>query len=236
MHICCDKLLKLWCECSDCSSNIPDSKSYRVKEAFSLCCRDPSLSVDRQNTSTDPCLQAGIMPLLIEIFDSDHGPVWSCMPSHCACIFFSGLQVSGHDTALGTRAKIKWTITHNLIELSTPKLLFFFFFWQIWQPRVSFSPFYVLTIDSCCNSLRSIIKTRLILVSSIICSLWKHDFGALLFFCSDNVCLWCVILDKQVKLVHQSSLDISPSLMFSFFFSNKPCFLTRFMSEMLPGI
>lgn len=129
--------------------NIPDSKSHRLKEA-SL----QRLSADRQNSSTDPRLQAGIMPVPIEIFDSDPGPVWSCMPSHCACIF-SGLQVSGHDSAQGKRTQIKWTITHKLMELSAPTLTFF---WggQTWQRCVSFSPFYVPTIDSCCNSLRNI--------------------------------------------------------------------------------
>lgn len=87
-------------------------------------CRGRSLSADRQNSSTDPRLQAGIMPVPIEIFDSDPGPVWSCMPSHCACIF-SGLQVSGHDSAQGKRTQIKWTITHKLMELSAPTLTFF---------------------------------------------------------------------------------------------------------------
>lgn len=70
---------------------------------------DASRSADRLSSTTDPCLQAGIMPAPIEIFDSDPAPdtprhpanlppVWSCVPSHCACIF-SGLQVSSHDSA-----------------------------------------------------------------------------------------------------------------------------------------
>lgn len=110
-------------------------------------------SLDRQNSSLDPCLQAGIMPVPIEIFDSNPSPVWSCMPSHCARIF-SGLQVYGHDTALGMRTQIKWTITHNLIDLSSSAISFFFsFFWQTWQCCASFSPYYVPTIDSCCYSL-----------------------------------------------------------------------------------
>lgn len=167
---------------------ILDSNSYRQnKELSSLFCRDPSLSIDRQNSATDPCLQAGIMPGLIEIFDSNPRPVWSWMPPYCACIF-SGLQVSGHDSALGTWTQIKWTITHNLIELSFPAHSLSLFFTNL-TVLCSFTPFYVPTIDSCCDSLRNIIKTRLIPVSSIIYSLWKHDLGALLFVCSDNVSL-----------------------------------------------
>lgn len=134
MHIA--AIEKLWCECPDWNEvkNIPDSKSCRLRDLSSLCCRDPSLSADRQNSSTDPCLQAGIMPVPIEIFDSNPGPVWSCMPPHWAHIL-SGLQVSGHDTALGTRTQIKWTITHNLIELSSPALFFFFFFTNLTAVR-----------------------------------------------------------------------------------------------------
>ena len=119
------------------TANPGDSKRHLARLAEA-----PGLSADRKNSSTDPCLQAGIMPVPTEIFDSDLGPVWSCMPSHCARIF-SGLQVSAHDTALGTRTQIKWTITRNLIELSAPalSLFFFFFFWQTWQHCVSSSPF-----------------------------------------------------------------------------------------------
>ncbi len=175
------------------SQNIPDSKSHRLKETSSMFCRDPSLSVDRQNSFTDPCLQAGIMPVPIEIFDSDPGPVWSSMPSHCARIF-SGLQVSGHDTAVGRRTQIKWLITHNLIELSA--LALSLSFWQTWQCCVSFSPFYVPTIDSpCCNSPRNIIKTGLIPASSIICSLWKHDLEP----CCSSVVIMSVFCEQPLR-------------------------------------
>lgn len=159
-------------------------------------------SLDRQNSSTDPCLQAGIMPAPIEIFDSNPDPVWSCMPSHCARIF-SGLQVSGHDTALGMRTQINEllpTIWLTCQPQQSYLFIYFYFFWQTWQCYVSFSPCYVPTIDSCCNSLRNIIKTRLIPMPSIIYSLWKHDLGAVLFISSYIVSLLSVTLEKQVDL------------------------------------
>lgn len=136
---------------------------------------------------------------------------WPCLKLHALslCLNFLWVAGAGHDTAIGMRTQIKWTITHILIELSAPALsIFFIFFWQTWQVCVSSSPFYVPTIGFCCNSLRNIIKTRLIPVSSIIFTLWKHDLGGLPFVWSDNVCLMCATLEKQVKLVDQNLLAV----------------------------
>ena len=120
------------------TANPGDSKTH-----LACVAETPGLSSDRKNSSTAPCLQARIMPAPIEIFDSDLGPVWSCMPSPCARIF-SGLQVSAHDTALRNAKTDKmnyypqfdWTVSSGTLSF-----FFFFFFWQTWQRCVSSCPF-----------------------------------------------------------------------------------------------
>lgn len=109
------KLQMFMCEFSEHAVKI-------VRWQFSQTQRHHGLSVDRQSTSVDACLRAGIMPAPTEIIESDLGPVWSSAPSHYAHIF-SGLQVSGHDSILE-----KWTeINHYPFDGSVISTLFFFF-------------------------------------------------------------------------------------------------------------
>lgn len=107
--------------------------------------RGCGVSVDRQNTSMDARLRAGIMPEPIEIVDSDLGPVWSSAPSHYAHIF-SGLQVSGHDNILE-----KWTqiTSHYPFDGSVISTVFFFFLYTNLTAFLYFDPYnHKLRIDS----------------------------------------------------------------------------------------
>lgn len=136
---------------------------------------------------------------------------WPCLKLHAFSLCSDFLWVAGvwswyrprnvNIDKMNYYPQLDWTV-------SPGTLCFFFIFGQIWQWYVSFSPFYVPTMGYCFNSPRNIIKTRLIPVSSIICSLWKHDLGGLSFVWSDNVCLLCVTIEKQVKLVDQNLLPV----------------------------
>lgn len=74
---CCSTLMKMQLKYS--GRKLPQTQRHHS--------RGRSVSADRCNSWADPRLQAGIMPVPIEIFDSDLSPVWSSVPSHYAHIF-----------------------------------------------------------------------------------------------------------------------------------------------------